>query len=37
MENMEDTFLNPLLMTLSPRPQKLDIDKILKGHLLFLK
>lgn len=30
-------FLNPLLITLSPGPQKLDIDKTLKGHLLFLK
>lgn len=30
MGNIDNTFLHPLLITLSPIPQKLDIDKTLK-------
>lgn len=37
MESIDNAFLNLLLITLSPIPQKLDIDKTVKGHLLFPK
>lgn len=37
MENIDNTLLYSLLITLSSIPQKLDIDKTLKGHLLLLK
>lgn len=37
MENIDNAFLNLLLITLSPIPQKLDIDRTVKGHLLFPK
>lgn len=37
MGNTDNTILNPVLITLSPQPQKLDIDKTLKDHLLLLK
>jgi len=37
MESIDNAFLNLLLITHTPIPQKLDIDRTVKGHLLFPK